>query len=333
MSRKSGIIVIAIVAILILNNLHIFGTSGFGAFVDLSLTIVIISRAVVLVKRINRNRVPLSANPWIRSAQRVTSMRKEPPVSIIPPPSAAGIHPAWVLALITLFLMICFGYHILAAAGLNFFVWGDHLFGAGAPPIIMWILAGLFLGGVTGTIVFWRKYHTEFKWCLVAIIPFLLVLILLQTLSDPLQSFSPRPIAVVVDSSKQNEIISEPVVITKRKKHKAAKLITKTDTSSVDNQVALKNPDCTKQLAGISINARSDSVNVYYRTASYQNGPWGEWKSKFIPQQGQFSLTDEGLVKANGLQYYYECKSVLTRSAQNPYTRLLCEGQLVIDTY
>lgn len=229
--------------------------------------------------------------------------------------------------------MICLGYSTLAATGLNFFVWGDHLFAGGASPVIMWFLFGILFGAMIGSLIFWRKYHVEFKWCLVTIIPFFSILLLLQLLSDPLQSFTPRPLAIAVDSSKTNETVSQPVQPLKRKKHKAAKVNIQTDAVSPGTQTSTNIQDCAKQTGSISVNVRTDSVNVYYRTAGYQNGPWGPWKSKFILQQGQFSLTDEEIIKANSLQYYYECKSVLTRSAQNPFTRHLCEGPLTIETY
>jgi hypothetical protein len=327
MSRKIWIIIIAGAAILLLNNLHVFGRTGFGAAIDFALTIAIIYRAVILVKRAGSAIKPLSIKSSIHKATAAQPSRSPGQTPI----AAGGLSPAWVLTFIFLFIMTCFSYRILAAAGLNFFVWGDHVLGAGRgnPPILLWALAGLFLGAVAGSLVMWRKYHIKFQWCLGTLIPFLSVLVFLQVLSDPLQAITPRPLLAAVDSNQMHVVDSIPVK-PKRRRHKPAKQVHLTDTAAQQTVAAV---ECTKLEAGISINARADSVNVFYRTASYQNGPWGPWKSKFIHQPGQFSLTDEGQVRANSLQYYYETKAVLTRSAQNPYTRLLCEGPLVIDTY
>jgi hypothetical protein len=269
----------------------------------------------------------MPTNPLIRKASVPQTATKTSQKAS----EAWGIHPIWVLTVLFLFIMICFSYRIMAAGGLNLFVWGDHVLGVGSgnPPIVMWALAGLFLGAVTGSLVIWRKYHIKFQWCLLTIIPFLSVLSLLQVLSDPLQPIVPRPLAVAADSNQMKVVNSAPVIV-KRKRYKTVKPARSPATAT---KSVVAPAECAEQLADVSINARTDSVNIYYRMATYQHGPWGQWRSKFIPQQGQFSLTEEGQVRANSLQYYYETKSVFTRSAQNPYTRQLCEEPLVMETY
>jgi hypothetical protein len=302
MSRKAWIIIITIAVITLVNNLHVFGRNALGAVLNMLLTLVIIYRAVVLVKRVGTP-IPAPVKPYM---------------------AAKGLSPAWTLSFVFLFIMCCFGYRLVAAAGLNFFVWGDQTFGAGygAPPVLGWGMAGLLFGAVTGSLISWRKFHLEFRWCLVTIIPFFLMLFVAQAWSDPLATIEPRPVAVSSDSIK-TETLVPPAVLAVRRKPKVGKPA---------KQVA-QVESCQKESAPVSIHARSDSVQIYYRIAGHHGGDWGTWRSKFVPQQGEFALTAEGAVTANRLQYYYEIKSVLTRSPQNPYTRELCDGPLVIDTY
>jgi hypothetical protein len=331
MNRKFWIIVFAGAAILLLNNLHIFGRNNFGTLFDLSLTIFIVYRAVKAFKRAGRVVGLTPAEIWGPKNRAISPSREIPAFSPAVKPTVAGLSPIWVLALIAGLLMICFSYHLIAMVGLNFFVWGDHILGEsrGERPVIMWAIAGVFLGAVVGSLVIWRKYHIKFQWCLATIIPFTFILVMLQSLSDPLQSVEPRPLVVVADSNHTELVAATPVRVKKRRRH-TAKAVQQVVVPK--HQAAAVN-DCVKEQAMVIIHARSDSVHIYYRTADYQHGPWSEWKSKFVPQQGQFSLTADDEVRVNSLQYYYEIRSVLTRSAQNPYTRLLCEGQLVIDTY
>jgi len=324
MSRKVWIIMIAGIAIVLLNSLHVFGTTALGNLIDFALTVGIIYWAVMSIKRLNP-----SSNRVLRKVVLPEKVA-EYPTADKGQPNASGLSQVWVLIFIFLIIMFCFAFRIMAAAGLNFFVWGDHLLGAdqGRSPVFMWALAGLFPGAMIGSIVIWRKYRIKFQWCLVTIAPFLVMLFFLQVLSDPLQAIEPSPLAAAVDSARVKVPESIPV-IPKRHRHKVLKEVAPVDTA----KEAPPPVACSNQQANISVNARTDSVNVYYRTAGRQDGPWSSWKSKFIPQQGQFSLTDDGPVLANGIQYYYEIKSVMSRSAQNPYTRQLCDGPLVIDTY
>jgi hypothetical protein len=243
-----------------------------------------------------------------------------PPVAVNDTPRHLG-----VIALIFAFIFAVGGNQVVSAGGLNFFVWGDHILGTGSgnPPILMWGITGLFFGAMAGSVVIWRKYHIKFRWCLATIIPFLSLLFLLQAISDPLQIITPRPIVTAPDFLKVT-----PAVIPKRKRQNPARLAA--DTSARQIPVA---PSCATQLGNVSIYTRTDSVNIYYRTANTQNGAWSTWRSKFVPQQGQFSLTDDGQVRANSLQYYYQAKSVWMRSAQDPFTLAICDKALVIDTY
>jgi len=331
MSRKFWIVVISGAAILLLNNLHIFGRNDAGAFLDFFLSIFIIYRAVKAFKKVGRIISTLQGTIPASKTWAIPGNREVNPMTSTMKPTAAGLSPLWVLLLIVIVLMFCFSYRLVAMVGLNFFVWGDHLLGEsnGNHPVALWAIAGVFLGAVVGSLVTWRKYHLKFQWCLATIIPFLFILFVLQALNDPLQSIVPSSLIVSAGSKPMDPVPSIPVNVKRRRKH----------TSKATPQVvtpksqAIPVNDCVKEQAVVSIHARSDSVQIYYRTASYQQGPWSEWKSKFVPQQGQFSLTADDEVRANSLQYYYETKSVLTRSAQNPYTRLLCQGQLVIDTY
>jgi hypothetical protein len=303
--------------------------------VDLGLTIAIIYRAIVLFRKEKNSYVVMSTNPSIPKIPALKSGGKTPGKPAVAAPASGGLSPAWTLTFIFMFVMICFGHQIVAAGSLNFFVWGDHLLGAdrGNPPVLMWALLGLGIGAVTGSLVVWRKYHVQFRWCLATLVPLLLILILLQGWRDPLGAIEPRAVAVAVDSTRINAVDPGPAT-PRRKKYSTRKKPAKTNKPIVaTQQVSTSVQSCASQLTNVSIHARSDSVNIYYRTASYQDGPWGEWRSKFIPQQGHFSLTDGGLVRANSLQYYYESKSVMTRSAQTPYSRKLCDEELVIDTY
>ena len=233
-----------------------------------------------------------------------------------------------VVALIFAFVFVSAGYQLVSAGAVNFFVWGDHILGSSSHPVLPWVFVGLLAGAMTGSLVMWRKYRIHFKWCLLTIIPFFSVLTILHALSSPLQSILPRPIAVTTDSTLVDT--STNVTTSVRKKRRSVKTEVPIDSNAerVEEVEA-----CAEQIANVTINARTDSVNIYYRTAGTKDGNWGPWQSKFIPHQGEFALAEGGQVKANSLQYYYEIKSVLTRSAQNPYVRILCEGPLVIDTY
>jgi len=313
MRRKLWIVLVAGFAIFLINDLHVFGPTGVGVFFDLGISAWITYRAWTLISvSMNSSEILLKSKPASSTF-------------------SGGLSPAWVTALCFLLVMNCFAYRIMAAAGLNFFVWGDHVFGAGGRlwPVLTWSVAGLALGAVTGSVVFWRKYHISFKRCLVLIVPIVLLLYFFRASSGPLGTVIPAPLALAADT--QKIMGPAPVQISpRRKQHRTRKPARKADTAL---NAAEPVPECERGSGEITINARTDSVNIYYRLSAYKDAPWGPWRSKFIAQQGQFSLTEDGPVFSNGLQYYYENHSVLTRSAQNPYTKILCDGPLVIDTY
>lgn len=308
MSRRVWIVLVAFAAIVLVNNIDLFGRGGFGGFMNFVLTVLIIYRAYVLYQKHKRAVLP-------KSLPRALAPATAPEVT------ATQI---WIVALIFGVVLILGAYQTVGAGGLNFFVWGDHLLGNGEYPVMLWSLAGLFFGAMVGGLIVWRKYHIPFKWCLLAVVPFFSGLFLLQALSDPLGTITPRPLAVAgADSTRA--VVADTTPLVHKQKKRAIKIPERADTTVVSG--------CGKKLGDITINARSDSVTIYYRTASYRNGPWSIWRSKFVPQQGQFALTDDGQVRANGLQYYYQTKLAQTRSVQDPYTKLLCDGELIIDTY
>jgi hypothetical protein len=317
MSKKLSIVIVAIILIVVINNLHVFGRNGLGGFIDFLLSFFIVYRAYILYKKIDK------AWPALPKKQVFQLAIKAPAVT-----AGSTAHQLGVVALIFGLIFISAGYQVVGAGGFNFFVWGDHILGNGSRPVISWSLVGLLAGAMTGSLVIWRKYNIKFQWCLATIIPFLLILIVLEGLSGPLQSISPRPLVVTADAS-STAIDSTYIKVPEKKQHRVVKPVVQ--VAAAREPVA--DDKCAGQMADVSVNTRTDSVNIYYRTSGYRDGPWGPWRAKFIPLQGEFALTEGGQVRANSLQYYYEIKSVLTRSAQNPYTRILCEGQLVIDTY
>lgn len=308
MMRRFLIIVVALIAIILINGWQLFGSSGLGILLNLCLTIWVINRAYARFKKAGR-----------------------PVFTTIPvpkTPTAGSWRPLLVIALIVVFIFATAGYQLVSAAGYNFFVWGDHLLGAGIQPqpVIRWAIAGFLCGCVAGTIVIWQKYQLNFQWSLISVLLLLLLVAGLQNFRAPFESVVPRPLGTVADASAARP--KDPVVHFDRPK---APKISKV-SQPVSTPVVPK-ASCLTQLADISINARGDSVTIYYRMATGDDGSWSDWKTKFIPQQGQFALTDDGPVRANKLQYYYEVRSVFTRSAQNPYARSLCDGPLVMDTY
>lgn len=317
MSRKAGIIVLATITVIVLNNLRLFGYGALGDIIDFSISLFIIYRAYRLYKKAGEVPLPIVKRPAIQG-QIITTASA----------TTSSANQIGIVALIFGLVFISAGYQVVSAGAINFFVWGDHILGNSARPVIPWALVGLFAGAMTGSLVMWRKYRIHFKWCLLTIIPFFSVLTILHVLSSPLQSILPRPLVVTSDSTSVDT--NAKVITPVRKKNHAIKTGAPIDSNAEQVEEV---EACAEQMANVSVNARTDSVNIYYRTAEVKDGPWGPWKSKFIPHQGEFALTDGGQVRANSLQYYYEINSVLTRSAQNPYTRILCEGELVIDTY
>lgn len=317
MSRKAGIIVFATIIIIVLNNLRLFGYSALGGFIDFSISLFIIYRAYRLYKKVGEVPMPIVKRLVVPAQVRPTAGT-----------TTSTANQIGVVALIFGLVFISAGYQIVSAGAINFFVWGDHILGNSARPVLPWALVGLFAGAMMGSLVMWRKYRINFKWCLLTLIPFFSVLTILHVLSSPLQSIIPRPLVVTTDSTVADT--GTDIITSVRKKRRSVKTEVPIDSNAerVEEVEA-----CAEQLANVSVNARTDSVNIYYRTTEVRDGSWGPWKSKFIPHQGEFSLTDGGPVRANSLQYYYEINSVLTRSAQNPYQRVLCEGELVIDTY
>ncbi|OCX54275.1 hypothetical protein BEL04_08435 [Mucilaginibacter sp. PPCGB 2223] len=264
----------------------------FGGLMNFIFTVLIIWRAYVLLKRNKRPALP-------RMLPKVSVPTKAPEVTA---------QQIWIVALIFGVVLIFGAYPTVSAGAINFFTWGDHLLGGSAYPVLCWILGGLFFGLALGSLVIRRKYHIPLRWCLPAAAPFVLGLVLLQAFSDPMGSIVPRPLPPAPDTTAVKVADTTPVVHIRRK-HQL------TDTS------------CTGRLAELSINSRSDSVTLYYRTRRRSGGPWSAWKSKFIQQQGQFPLPGH----ANSLQYYYESKSGTGKSAEDPYTKTLCEGELVVE--
>lgn len=332
MSRKVTVVLAALLAVLLVANWHIFGTSAGARLADWILIGVILNRAYYKYRKSDRALMPASKGPLKKPSLQVPLRSSEIPGSLTLPGSQDTAGQITVVSIVIILIFLFAAYRLVGAAARNFFVWGDHILGSGHSPwpLVKWAAAGIPFGAVVGSIVIWKKYRIKFKWCLAPLIPFFLVVFCLHSLSGPFKAFELPTLTAVADSVKEipgnNEM---PVTV------KEAKMSSKKSTKSrnVSRHVEMPLNSCIKDQAVVTINARSDSVEIHYRTASYQNGPWGAWKSKFIPQQGQFSLTDGGPVSANSLQYYFEIKSVLTRSAQNPYSRQLCEGQLVIDTY
>lgn len=308
MMRRFLIIVVTLIAIILINGWHLFGTSSLGVLCNLALTIWIISRAYARLKKAGRS--VFTTIP-------------------VPKPTTAGSWPPLlVIVLIVVFIFATAGYQLVSAAGYNFFVWGDHLLGAGIQPqpVIRWAIAGFLFGCVAGSIVIWRKYRLKFQWSLISVILLVLLVAGLQYTRSPFEAVEPRPLGTVADTSSARP--QDSVVHFDRPKTTKIGKVSRPEITPV-----VPKASCLTQLADISINARGDSVTIYYRTAAGDDCSWSDWKTKFIPQQGQFALTDDGPVRANKLQYYYEVKSVFTRSAQNPYARALCDGPLVMDTY
>ena len=326
MNRKAWIIILTIIAIVLLYNLRIFGYSGWGDFLNFALSAFIVYRAIVLYKKAGLATPASAPNPFLKTATK--GMPFNPPIPKSTASSASNQF--WGVTLVVIFVLLLAFYRAVGAAAYNFFVWGDHLLGAhGGNPIVLWVLPGLAIGAITGSLVMWKKYHIRFSWCLLTILPFLLAMTLLQVFSPPLQAITPRPLVNAADSVKMRPDSTVTTIKHKKRRSNIKKQIV-TDTGTAAVQVI---PPCAQDQKPVSVTVRSDSVSIHYRTASYQNGPWSDWKVKFIAQPGQYLLMDNGQVTANGIEYYYEIRSALTRSAEDPFKKALCDGPLTIDTY
>jgi hypothetical protein len=326
MNRKAWIIIITIVAIVLLYNLRIFGYGGWGDFMNFALSAFIVYRAVVLYKKAGLTTQTSPRNPFFKTETKGMPVNPSIPKST----ASSSSTQFWGVTLVVVLVLLLAFYRAVGAAAYNFFVWGDHLLSAyGGNPVVLWALPGLAIGAVTGSLAMWKKYHIRFGWCLVTILPFLLAMTLLQVLSAPLQAIAPRPLVDAADTAKMRPDSTVTTIKHKKRRFPVKKQIV-ADTGTAAIQVI---PSCAQDLKPVSVMVRSDSVSIHYRTASYQNGPWSDWKVKFIAQAGQYLLMDNGQVTANGIEYYYEIRSALTRSAEDPFKKELCNGPLTIDTY
>lgn len=80
----------------------------------------------------------------------------------------------------------------LGITGINSFLFMDNLLHVNneVQPAVMWAVFGLCIGAVYGSYTAWKKYRLSFKVNLIPIAVFLLLLVLLSAVSQPIQSSS-----------------------------------------------------------------------------------------------------------------------------------------------
>lgn len=261
----------------------------------------------------------------------------KPPVRpFIIPESKKDKH-AWKYIIAGMLLLIF--HHFFAAVAYNAFVLIDNAFslsGANA-PVFIWSFFGLLMGAAIGTVVATKKFKLDKKISLFAGIPLTLLILGLLLASGPYGQVSPRPEELAAkDENKDQPIDSSQLSInakTQIQTKKRSQLLNKKVLPKAQQNLP-KRESCEEKRTGVSVTVRSDSVRLFFRTTQENGGEWTSWESIFIPQPGQYALSGSGgKVMANGIQYYYEAKSVATRSSSDPFSRSLCNGPLSIDTY
>ena len=261
----------------------------------------------------------------------------KPPVRpFIIPESKKDKH-AWKYIIAGMLLLIF--HHFFAAVAYNAFVLIDNAFslsGANA-PVFIWSFFGLLMGAAIGTVVATKKFKLDKKISLFAGIPLTLLILGLLLASGPYGQVSPRPEELAAkEENKDQPIDSSQLSInakTQIQTKKRLQLLKKKVLPKAQQNLPKRN-SCEEKLTGVSVTVRSDSVRLFFRTTQENGGEWSRWESIFIPQPGQYALSGSGgKVMANGIQYYYEAKSVATRSSSDPFSRSLCNGPLSIDTY
>ncbi|MES2275972.1 MAG: hypothetical protein V4592_08115 [Bacteroidota bacterium] len=259
-------------------------------------------------------------------------IKKPIPPVVVPSSPSTNHHLTIGLIAVVIVLLICHTW--VAAAGLNFYTWGDHLMGGAAKsPIGVWVLGGIFAGGAAGAVVMSLKYQLRRSFWIVPVAGFVLLITLMASLAEPMSILQPVQVTVVpAGDTARAKAVSQPVQ-RYRRHHQTAVL---TDTSVapfVDEQPKAAVADILTEQAEISIHARTDSVWLHYRTRATHAGAWSDWQEKFIPSAGQSLLTSDELVKAHALEWWYEVGGTSTRSAASPFRKDHCDGVLVIDTY
>ncbi|MGN8058718.1 hypothetical protein ACTJKN_20700 [Pedobacter sp. 22163] len=236
----------------------------------------------------------------------------------------------WKYIIAALFFSVVL-HNFFGAITYNTFVIIDNVLRASGAnsSIFTWWFTGGFIGICIGSFIACRKFQLNRKISLFAALPIAMILILFLVNAGPLSSIYPRTELQAktdeelstVDSA---VIITDTFAITPKRKLPQQKKIKK--------EIPVLN--CINKTTQVSLTVKSDSVRLFFRTAKIKDGEWSDWESIFIPQPGQYALSGKrGKVITNSIQYYYEVKQEATRSANNPFTKSLCTGELNIDTY
>lgn len=252
-------------------------------------------------------------------------------------PPAAKEKNAWSYWVVATFIILIL-HNFFGALCYNFFVMLDNVLnasGAGS-PVVMWTILGLFLGIMAGGLVAMRKFKLGYRAGFLSAIPVFIFMMVLLSNAKPLGQLAARPSE---DSKKDEEQVSAdytlldttPVLTYNKGIEKEKKLVNSAPHSAEKPEAK---PPCESQMSRVSLTVRSDSVKLFFRITQTKDGEWSDWESIFIPQPGQYALSGtQGKVSANSIQYYYEANREATRSASDPFTKILCNGALTIDTY
>ncbi len=126
----------------------------------------------------------------IQYVSRPSTANKNAPVTAAPQnvtkKTTAGS--LWFVVFIAMALLIFLFRETLGRKSFEIFVFLDNLlkFAQSLPPFISWILPGLLLGAIYGSIVAWKKYKLNFKINLLPIGAFAVILLLLVIVNKPL---------------------------------------------------------------------------------------------------------------------------------------------------
>jgi len=239
----------------------------------------------------------------------------------------------------TFLIVLAFGvlifHNFFGAIAYNTFVIADNAFCATGTrsPIFMWSVIGLLTGAGAGSVIAVRKFKLSKKIFLFSGAPLAVLLFVLLIASGPIGQITPRPDTLTEENGAIDSTSYSAVITNKHEPYKPKKRAT-IISKKLQQEVEPIKKTCEQKVAGISVTVRSDSVRLFFRTTAIKGGEWSRWESIFIPQPGQYALSGaNGKVFANSIQYYYEAKLEATRSANDPFSRYLCNGPLSIDTY